>query len=317
MKHLPHLIVLFALAPLAAQAALPAGPADEIRERLRPFGQVCRTGEACPAPSAEPAAAAESLQWTVVGIGDDQGEPTTEQGVQSPWAPSDIHWPETAASMVLVPGTSSSMRFTYLNLAGGESSRYGDWQNHWITLAIGEREKEFRVREPSGGQDILLLGSGPSRFVTQALEANAGDTLTVRMHYHGAGQVEFQLPLQGAKKTLQSMGVISASGVDEIAEVDVATATPPVETPAADAAAGRSGKEIYDSFCFACHATGVAQAPLFGSLEQWQPRIDKGMDTLVATSLTGFNLMPPMGICMSCTEDEMRASIQYMIDTAR
>ena len=83
------------------------------------------------------------------------------------------------------------------------------------------------------------------------------------------------------------------------------------------AAAGtRSGEAIYGTFCFACHATGVSEAPLFGSLEQWQPRIDKGMDELVATSLTGFNLMPPMGTCMNCTQDEMRDSIQYMIDNA-
>lgn len=79
---------------------------------------------------------------------------------------------------------------------------------------------------------------------------------------------------------------------------------------------GLSGQQVYDQFCFLCHATGVSQAPLFGDLEQWQPRIDKGVDALVATSLEGFNLMPPMGACMSCSEAEMRGAVQYMIDNA-
>ncbi len=80
--------------------------------------------------------------------------------------------------------------------------------------------------------------------------------------------------------------------------------------------AGLSGQQVYDQFCFACHATGVSDAPLFGDPEQWQPRIDKGVDALVATSLEGLNLMPPMGACMSCSEAEMRGAVRYMIDNA-
>ncbi len=80
---------------------------------------------------------------------------------------------------------------------------------------------------------------------------------------------------------------------------------------------GLSGQQIYDQYCFACHATGVGDAPLFGNLEQWQPRIDKGLEVLVATSLEGLKLMPPMGSCMSCSEGEMRDAVQYIIDSAK
>ena len=78
--------------------------------------------------------------------------------------------------------------------------------------------------------------------------------------------------------------------------------------------AGRSGKQIYDLFCFVCHATGVSEAPLLGDREKWQPLIDKGMDAMLATSLAGLNLMPPKGACVDCSEEEMQAAIQYMID---
>ena len=85
----------------------------------------------------------------------------------------------------------------------------------------------------------------------------------------------------------------------------------------ASAATGLSGQQIYDQFCFACHNTGVGEAPLFGSLEQWQPRIDQGMAQMLAVSLTGRGLMPPKGTCVTCSDDEMQAAIQYMVDSAQ
>ena len=91
-----------------------------------------------------------------------------------------------------------------------------------------------------------------------------------------------------------------------------------VSAPAvAGAAAGLGGQQIYDRFCFACHATGVGEAPLFGNLAQWQPRIDQGMAQMLAVSLTGRGLMPPKGTCIACSDAEMRAAIQYMVDSAQ
>ena len=83
---------------------------------------------------------------------------------------------------------------------------------------------------------------------------------------------------------------------------------------AAVAAGPLSGQQVYDQFCFACHATGVSEAPLFGDAGQWAPRIDKGMDTLVSSTVNGLNAMPPQGTCMSCSEDEIREAVQYMLD---
>jgi cytochrome c5 len=78
-----------------------------------------------------------------------------------------------------------------------------------------------------------------------------------------------------------------------------------------------SGEAIYNQFCFACHATGVGDAPKLGDAAAWAPRIAKGMDEMLATSLKGINLMPPKGTCMNCSDDEMRSAIQHMVDAAR
>ena len=82
------------------------------------------------------------------------------------------------------------------------------------------------------------------------------------------------------------------------------------------AMADRSGQEIYNSKCTVCHAAGIAGAPKFGDAAAWAPRIEKGMDSLLATAKTGLNAMPPKGTCMDCSDDELKAAISYMVDAA-
>lgn len=80
------------------------------------------------------------------------------------------------------------------------------------------------------------------------------------------------------------------------------------------ASAARSGEALYNSYCIACHMNGVAGAPKFGDKADWQPRIEKGMETLLKDATNGFKAMPPKGLCSNCSEDELRRAIQYMID---
>ena len=78
--------------------------------------------------------------------------------------------------------------------------------------------------------------------------------------------------------------------------------------------AGRSGIDVYNAHCFACHATGVSNAPLVGA-EEWQTKLaEKGAELMLANTKTGFNVvMPPMGTCMNCSDAELQAAIDYMI----
>lgn len=86
-------------------------------------------------------------------------------------------------------------------------------------------------------------------------------------------------------------------------------------TAAAVVASGPlSGEEVYNQFCFACHASGVSNAPILGDAVAWQPRIDKGMDVLMASTLNGIGAMPAMGTCMNCSDDELGEAVTYMLD---
>ncbi|PKM22700.1 MAG: cytochrome c5 family protein [Gammaproteobacteria bacterium HGW-Gammaproteobacteria-14] len=83
------------------------------------------------------------------------------------------------------------------------------------------------------------------------------------------------------------------------------------------AAGPRAGDAVYNAACMACHATGAAGAPKTGDKAAWAPRIGKGMATLVKNSINGINAMPPMGMCMNCSEDEIKAAVEYMVGQSR
>jgi len=76
-------------------------------------------------------------------------------------------------------------------------------------------------------------------------------------------------------------------------------------------------KKIYDTKCFACHANAVAGSPKFGDKAAWAPRIATGMDSMLAIVIAGKGAMPPKGSCMECTDEQLKSTIQYMIDAAK
>ncbi len=78
------------------------------------------------------------------------------------------------------------------------------------------------------------------------------------------------------------------------------------------------GKEIYDNFCFSCHAPGLNGAPKLGDEEAWAPLIAKGRDLMLKTTIEGIPPgMPPRGVCLNCTDEELLAAIDYMIEESQ
>lgn len=72
-------------------------------------------------------------------------------------------------------------------------------------------------------------------------------------------------------------------------------------------------EQIYSTKCQACHASGMMGAPLPGA-PVWQTRIEEiGLDQIVAHAINGFNSMPAKGMCMECSDADIRATVEYMI----
>ncbi|MBQ4850139.1 cytochrome c5 family protein [Pseudoalteromonas sp. MMG012] len=72
----------------------------------------------------------------------------------------------------------------------------------------------------------------------------------------------------------------------------------------------RSGEQVYQASCFACHGTGALGAPK--TPDDWATRLTKGREVLIDHAINGFNAMPPRGTCMDCSDDEITAAIDFM-----
>jgi cytochrome c5 len=87
-----------------------------------------------------------------------------------------------------------------------------------------------------------------------------------------------------------------------------------LELAAADAApaGARTGEQLFQAACQACHATGAAGAPKVGDKAAWAPRLGQGLKGLLASSMNGKNAMPPKGGSGDATEAELARAIVYM-----
>ncbi|CAB3639477.1 c-type cytochrome [Achromobacter dolens] len=130
---------------------------------------------------------------------------------------------------------------------------------------------------------------------------------------------------EGAKKEADAAPAAPAAAAPAAAAPAAAApaAAAPAPAPAAApapqqaAAVNPAGEKLYKSVCFACHATGVANAPKFGDKAAWEPYIKTGMDAMVKVAMQGKPPMPPKGGAANASEDDIRAAVQYMVDAAK
>ena len=86
--------------------------------------------------------------------------------------------------------------------------------------------------------------------------------------------------------------------------------------PAVAASSGpRSGEDVYNAACMACHTTGAGGAPVLGDVAAWADRIAKGMDVLYASGVNGVpgTGMIAKGGCMACSDEEINAAVDFMV----
>ena len=97
------------------------------------------------------------------------------------------------------------------------------------------------------------------------------------------------------------------------ATVNIADSSEPLQL--AQLSDGFNAEQKYMTSCFACHSTGAAGAPKVGAgmSAEWTPRLEKGLDAVVGNTINGINTMPAKGLCFDCTDDDLRAIVEYMI----
>ena len=74
----------------------------------------------------------------------------------------------------------------------------------------------------------------------------------------------------------------------------------------------RSGEQVTQAVCIACHQGNYLNAPAVGDASGWQERAGKGWETLISHVANGYGNMPAQGAAAS--EEEIEAAIEYMVE---
>lgn len=76
----------------------------------------------------------------------------------------------------------------------------------------------------------------------------------------------------------------------------------------------RSGKDVVEKVCVACHGTGANGAPKIGDDKAWSARASKGLTGLTQNALRGIRQMPAHGGQPKLTDLEIERAITYMVN---
>lgn len=76
----------------------------------------------------------------------------------------------------------------------------------------------------------------------------------------------------------------------------------------------RSGKEVVDAVCAACHRTGAKGAPKIGDRKAWARLSERGLTGLTESALKGVRNMPAHGGDLRLTDIEIERAITYMVN---
>lgn len=77
------------------------------------------------------------------------------------------------------------------------------------------------------------------------------------------------------------------------------------------ASAPKTGEELVNGACAACHAAGIAGAPLLGDEAAWASRRELGLDALVASVVNGKGSMPARG-GSAYSDEEITRAVQHI-----
>lgn len=130
--------------------------------------------------------------------------------------------------------------------------------------------------------------------------------------------------LGGQGKVLGPMSEANHNSFMQMSDDDIrAIATyiktvPPIAPSVAgsDATGWWAATDIYNHVCSGCHAQSLLGAPIIGQQANWEDRLQRAgsIEQLVYNAIHGINNMPPMGTCETCSKEQIRDTVLYMLD---
>ena len=89
-----------------------------------------------------------------------------------------------------------------------------------------------------------------------------------------------------------------------------------VSTPEVSVHTGKTGHQVYQQVCAACHTDGIASAPKHGDKIAWAPLIEEGQHILTAHAWVGVRAMPAQGGAPDLGLEEFAKAVAWMASSA-
>ncbi|MBV5297449.1 MAG: cytochrome c5 family protein [Rhodoferax sp.] len=74
-----------------------------------------------------------------------------------------------------------------------------------------------------------------------------------------------------------------------------------------------TGEQLVHERCMTCHEEGKEGAPRIDDFAAWKPRLQKGVEGLVQSSITGHNAMPSRAGMANLSDSDMRNAVTYLV----
>lgn len=137
---------------------------------------------------------------------------------------------------------------------------------------------------------------------------------TVASHTQEKQVLAEQEYLKGVDERLQPFARVAVAGQDNSALKIEATSP----AGAAGPAMPKTGTELFEQACKACHGAGIAGAPKVGDKANWGPRIAKGKNVLYDHAIHGFTgsagMMPAKGGRTDVSDDLVKQAVDHMVE---
>ncbi|WP_083007957.1 c-type cytochrome [Halomonas sp. GT] len=257
---------------------------DAIAERLAPVGQLCLQGQDC-GSAAAPTAASGSGDGEIDGEGIYNNVCMACHETGAAGAP--VRGDEAAWAERTEQGFATLLEHS-INGIGAMPARGG---NPNLSDEEMEAATAYMV-EPV--MDVPELGGGDEEAAAEATEESASDDMAAA---------------EDASADEETTDAAASEEEAVASEEEAATS----EEEASSGGSGLDGEALYASAgCVACHAAGVAGAPLIGDADAWAPRLEQGVDALYQSVFNGKGVMPPRG-GSSASDEEIMAVVDYMV----
>ena len=82
-----------------------------------------------------------------------------------------------------------------------------------------------------------------------------------------------------------------------------------------------SGQAVFEASCANCHDSFIggffSGAPAIGDKDDWAALVPKGIDGLTGTTIAGIGEMAARGGCAECSDEDIRAAIEYILEQSQ